>query len=485
MNTKTFRDIFFASPLAGFVLGIAMAVVVLTGSATLYAQAAEDSAQATESTDAPSADRQAIDPPVRVFFKAQDDTQVRGLMTAWNEQTFWYADPKGNEQTFAWTGLQPRDQFTVQQRLIDGLDARQWLRLGARLHAQVGGEKFGKQALTRAQRMDEQLAPIVEQVLAGKTLEEINGDQPDRPGGQQHDGDGEGGGHGHDHDQTFEGPQTVGETSGDQWPKLTAEQHKAVMAQLNAVGQRTKEEITPRLRLFETDYFLFYTDMHRKEAERWAGLLDKMYHRLCELFDVPEDENIWAGKCLILVFQQRDDFVTYEKKMNNYNVPEWTAGLCWQYGDGKVHVTFYRQPDQHQFAYILVHEAVHGFLHRYKTGHRVPNWANEGLAEFIATELVPEARSKNRRITRAKDLLNEQKHAGFFDARNIASHQYALAYVTAAYMISENKKGYVEFIRGVKDGMDWRDALKEKFGADEQRILFTLSRRLGASNYRP
>src|SRR5204862_5952897 len=66
-----------------------------------------------------------------------------------------------------------------------------------------------------------------------------------------------------------------------------------------------------------------------------------------------------------------------------------SAGMCHSYITGYVHTAFYRQPDEKVFAHVLVHESVHGFVHRYRSHVYLPSWANEGLAEVIAAELVP------------------------------------------------------------------------------------------------
>src|SRR5690606_17365852 len=155
-----------------------------------------------------------------------------------------------------------------------------------------------------------------------------------------------------------------------------------------------------------TDYFLFYTDLDRREAERWGALLDRMYDRLCDLFGVARGTNIWRGKCLIFVFRDPQDYYRFEAQVHGQPGDD-TAGRCWQFGDGRVHITFYRQPHESRFAHVLVHEAVHGFLHRYRSPARIPSVWNEGLAEVIAGELVPRARSVTQRQNDSHRILRQ------------------------------------------------------------------------------
>jgi len=422
-------------------------------------------------------EKQAIDPPTRVFFKISDEQPLRGTMFSWDEQGFDYRDAEGEAHRASWTDIGVRDQFYVQQRLIDGRSADQWLRLGARLLPQEGGKPYADQAFKRAERLKPELASVIKQLRDGADLagidEPTDGEAEPTPDKSQDM-----------HAQGSGGPRVVGQVDDRAWPEQTPEQRAAAIERLKAVGERASKEVT-RVALLETEYFLFYTNMGADEAKRWAGLLDKMYHRLCELFDLPEGENIWSGKCLILVFRDKEDFQQFEKQVHRNNMPDWAAGLCTQYGSGDVHVSFYRQPNAHRFADILVHETVHGFLHRYRTGHRVPSWANEGLAEYIAAELVPRATSPRYRYDKAKELLGEGGHKAFFENRHIQPAQYHLAYIITAYMIAQNKTGYVDFIRAVKGGMPWPEALTEKFGAGHEKILYVLSRQLGVKNFRP
>ena len=64
--------------------------------------------------------------------------------------------------------------------------------------------------------------------------------------------------------------------------------------------------------------------------------------------------------------------------------------MCHTFGSGDVHIAFYRQPNDFDSAHVLVHESVHGFVHRYRSPLDIPSWANEGLAEAIATDMVPQ-----------------------------------------------------------------------------------------------
>src|SRR5204863_2043789 len=139
----------------------------------------------------------------------------------------------------------------------------------------------------------------------------------------------------------------------------------------------------------------FVSDLPPAETRKWAALLDKMYLRLAEVFAVPNGENIWRGKAIVFVFANRSNYAHFERTMFGNN-PGSAVGLCHEKSDGQVVISFFRSDDEQQFSHVLVHESVHGFIHRFRTPVQVPSWVNEGLAESIATELVPQPGRRER-----------------------------------------------------------------------------------------
>jgi hypothetical protein len=234
---------------------------------------------------------------------------------------------------------------------------------------------------------------------------------------------------------------------------------------------------------YETKYFLFFTDLQQTEAVRWARQLDQMYARLAELFGVPNGENLWRGKAVIVVFHLRDDFMRFENEVFRVNRP--AAGRCHYERNGNVIITFYRASDDGRFARVLVHESTHGFFYRYRSGARIPSWLNEGLADVMEYELVPAAGLKQASDAAARtELRKPDALKGFFGER-IAYSQYDIARTLSEFMIRQNKKGYVDFINAIKDGTDWREALGQKYGAPLDRLVAVYGASMGVPGLKP
>jgi hypothetical protein len=287
-----------------------------------------------------------------------------------------------------------------------------------------------------------------------------------------------------------DGKESSGETTQPaaddehRWGKLTEQQQADAIRELKAFADGTRKGKAGELRLLETKFFLFYTDLPPAEAENWAGLLDRMYARLAELFAVEKDTNVWRGKALVFVFSKADDYRTFQLE-SHHTDPGNSAGMCHERSDGFVHIAFYRQPKDLDFAHVLVHESVHGFIHRYRGPIHIPSWANEGLAEVIATELVPQPSEANRRRIEARELLQLRGPGDrFFTTRQIEAWQYPVAEQFCSFMIQANKQGYVNFIKGLKDGLSIDDAFEQKYGAPKDRVMAAFLDSMGVKQRR-
>jgi hypothetical protein len=263
------------------------------------------------------------------------------------------------------------------------------------------------------------------------------------------------------------------------WPKLDLEEQADEVDQLNLFAREAARTLDRPLRLRETKFFLFYSDLPQNEADRWAGLLDKMYDRLSELFETGKGVNIWKGKALVFVFASAQDYRRFQVKMHDTN-PGKSVGMCHSFDDGSVHIAFYRQPNERTFAHVLVHESVHGFLHRYRSPAWLPGWVNEGLAEVIAAELVHQpVRAESRPNTARAGFLGHRGFGGLMNKEALEAWQYPVAETLCAYMIRQSQDRFVDFINGIKDGLPWEESLEKRYGVTRERLIRGYGESLG------
>ena len=267
-------------------------------------------------------------------------------------------------------------------------------------------------------------------------------------------------------------PRDIGDADPAFWKPLTDDQQNQAIAQLKAFARQASDTLKHPLRLKETKFFLYYSDLSESESDRYAGLLERMYARLCDLFGLQKGENVWRGKALVFVFSHVEDYRLFERLVENTD-PGGSFAMTHCFGDGMVHTAFDRHPNAAMFEHLLVHECVHGFLHRYRSPDRIPSWANEGLADAAAAEVVPDPARSRLMLTLARTGIEKHNNgvADFFTTRHIDGWQYPVAETLTAWMIHQNRQGYLSFMNGIKEGETCDRSLKENFGLTQMQLL--------------
>jgi hypothetical protein len=408
-----------------------------------------------------------VSPPLPATIPLIEGQPVKGQITKFDGETVTVL--AGETATdIPWTDVKPQAIFALHERLLaKGGGGEQWMAVGVTLMKVAGGTALAERAFARAARLDPTLKGEIDAARSGVATS--------RPTFTDGDAD----------DAAADGAAAP---AGVTWGRQDdAERAQTVKTLKKRAGEMLARAGTTKLTLAETNYFLFYTDMTPTEAQRWTQVLDRMYARLAEMFGVPKDENLWHGKAVIFVFVKREDFQAFEEAAFNIakDAAPAAAGRCHQRGDGSVYVTFYRSASPDAFARLLVHESTHGFLFRYRARTRIPSWANEGLAQVIEYELVPAAGLLQAEHAQARvELRKPNALKDFFASEQIEPAQYPIAQTLTEFMIRQNKRGYVAFINGIKDGLRWDEALKEKYGLGADELIAAYGQSMGVAGLR-
>jgi hypothetical protein len=389
-------------------------------------------------------------------------------------------DAQKQTQTITWDELPAQKVFSLNAQLNRKPTADDWMKLGKKLLTMPGGRAVAEQSFQRAVKLDPTLKDSIAQARKDAlsqpppTPKNVpTGDESPTPPATQPWLNSK------DPNKKIIGPQVVGSVDPNAWKKQTPEEQQAAIEKLKEFANETQRKLNVKLQPFETQYFLFATDIQPNDAQKWAGLLDKMYAQLADMFAMPKGENIWRGKALVFVFSREEDYLKFEMKMHA-TMAAGTAGMCHAYGSGDVHIAFYRQPNDLDFAHVLVHESTHGFLHRYRSPETIPSWANEGLAEYVASKLVPRPGLNMSAAADAKaDLQSRRSLENLFQVEHIVAWQYPVARTLTEFMIKQSAKGYPEFINGIKDGLRWDESLKQKYGVSPDQLVHAYGMSMG------
>jgi len=266
------------------------------------------------------------------------------------------------------------------------------------------------------------------------------------------------------------------------WPQLSSEEHAAAVGELEDMVARV-QEVFPNVAVGHTHEFLVATDLPAAAMAPFTAKLDSMHDLLCDLYGIPRGEPVWKGKCLVIAFAKEADFVAFEGRFMQVD-PRGAHGLCHQRSDGRVVMACHSGGDPVTFAHMLVHETSHGFNHRWLSPRRLPSWLNEGIAEWVGTQIVPGCREVPLKEAQAVQFMKAGGTVGpgFLapdDDHHIDAVQYGIASGLVRMMVGRDRRRFGEFVRGIKEGLSVEESLRQSFAVTPQQLLATFGRGCG------
>ncbi len=275
---------------------------------------------------------------------------------------------------------------------------------------------------------------------------------------------------------------------GNIWEEMTDEEHAEAVADDKEFLQKVTAYFskTP-MRLTETKYFLFLTDMPPAQVAPYIVQLDKMNETLGTAFGFPAGYNIWRGKAVVIVFTERLAFEAFEREFMSHIPGPDVQALCHSFSDGRVVVGCYRGDDPSYFGIVLVHETTHGYVHRYYSSIRIPSWLNEGMSDWAAQLVVPRNESLRQRQAEAQAILKQQGSlgAGFLTSDQIDGWQYGTAAMMVAFLVRQGPDQFKTFIDGIKEGHQWEASLQRAYGITPQELVVLFGRSIGIPQLSP
>ena len=232
-------------------------------------------------------------------------------------------------------------------------------------------------------------------------------------------------------------------------------------------GVRKKMPDVP-FRLIDTEFFTVFTDITPEEVNGYLENLDAMYRELCGAFGVSVQKNVWCGKCVVVIFQKRENYMLYEAQVMGVKNPAMlsgSAGLCHMFGNGEVKFAGFLGDSGNFFGSVLIHETTHGFIHRYLSSASVDSWLNEGMADWVADAIMKDGRITKRQKQSAQAVKAAGGWGDFLEAKNISFEHYGTASTLVDILLDRNKDGqFRQFVREIKEGKPIEASLKDTFG---------------------
>ena len=404
---------------------------------------------------APAMSQGTVATPLALRVRTVDGTRVDGSITSW--------DADGCEGSFgrvAWADLPAVEVNRTLRRILDLSDPRQMVLLGRALLSAEDGQSMGDSTLRQAVQKDGGLRQAADEARAqGVELRRMAGERRVRAAL----------------------PRAIEGSGVEPWPVATDATRADALAESKAEAERALREVNARWTPVESEYWVIYADLTRGDAQELGRRMDNMYRKVAEMFALPKGLNLFHGKGVCIVSADEDRFRAIEQAAFGLMPPPGCVGLCHMIGP-RVIVNAWRSPDDDAFMATLVHEATHGVMHRYGTPVKLPLWAEEGFAEYVAAHSFDSSpvdagrrRQWERFVASGGDTLpyfHTDGHDGLWPGPGAVG--YSIGYLTVSLMIEQKGAAFGEWVKDVKAGMPWEEALKRRFGTDVPALARTV-----------
>jgi hypothetical protein len=335
---------------------------------------------------------------------------------------------------------------------MEQTDACQWVDLGGLLLAIPDGESWAQRAFHRAVRLDQSTVLRIEAVRARAIEEQARRDDLDRTA--------------REHRLHTRTPESR-DWSAEAWPVMGQVERDAALAQMKSDGTQILRLGGLQMAPLETDHFLVYADLPAIKVARLANRLESVYSIMDDLFGADLNGNRFWGKAVVLYFADSDRFRLVEAESFDQLVDRDVLGICQPVG-AKVFINLTGDVASDAFSAALGRAVTHGFMHRFRSPRRLPVWANQGLAEYVASRTAPGAAGAERRRSEALASIRDGGdlaavfNAGWSDPWPPVGA--ATGGLMTTLMINQHAERYRRWVIAVKQGTDWQEALAETYG---------------------
>jgi hypothetical protein len=426
-----------------------------------------------------------VEPPLPWKVKLITGETLKGTISKWD-----FAGIDGSFGHAPWTNFKPDDANRLCRKLLDWRLASQYIQLARMLFSLQGADKLADAALADVIRRDRNCANDVVALRAEvaerrrKVIEDrriaaekefqakaVGADVPKKK---------------NDTPKTKEvapkkkvdaphaPPEIVASDAprAQPWSVSTDAQRAEALTDMKADADRWLKQVNLRYSVVEAKYWVLYADLPIGETKDLAQRMDGMYETVAKMFALPVGLNIFHGKAVVIVSATEAHYRALEMAAFNTMPPPGAIGLCHMVGP-KVVVSAHKSQDENRFMATLVHEASHGFMHRYGSPARLPSWADEGYAEYVAAESFPNSTTKDDRKPQGLKWLRDPNnniltvlHMNYENGSwpGPDAIGYAIGYLTVDYLVQTNAQAFGEWVKDVKAGIPWEEAFKNRFG---------------------
>jgi len=265
-------------------------------------------------------------------------------------------------------------------------------------------------------------------------------------------------------------------------PVLEEESATAIVAQKRFLADAIGKIGAPNLVQFESEFCLLLTDFPEPNAHKIAGYVDQVCRHLNGLFGMPLKTNIWYGKVIVAAFSQQPLYGAFQSKvMGNDNYGNNT--IDYKTKRDKFVVAVRNEDASAVLARRLVWAIGGGYIVRYRSNTRIPDWLHVGMREHVTEQLFPKAGEIQKEFKSVrKHLQKAGSLRGTLSADVIQRDRRQLTGVLVAFLVAQNPHAFGQFFEDVKLGVPWEDAIQTNYGATSSQFVASFGREMGIRN---
>ena len=240
--------------------------------------------------------------------------------------------------------------------------------------------------------------------------------------------------------------------------------------------QRARSDVTAKLlgvavKTVESEHFIVHTTFDAVDAKKISDGLEEIDRQFKEALGVQDKEFVWTGKVVVYAFAKPEEFATFSEKAHGYQ--GGAGGAYFRAALDQAELVLPRKGNDERFKQDLTHEATHLLLHFYRRPGLIPNWLQEGLAQWAEFKAVPQCQARADSRKRIASDLAQRKllrlTALVDDGRPVSADDvvaYAYAWSLVDFLADTRRDKLVRFVRELKDGVEQSVAAKKVFGDD-------------------
>jgi hypothetical protein len=397
---------------------------------------------------------------------------VRGMLVRFDNTSFTMLSNKIETQ-YDWADCTPASAVTLRQKTINRTSATDWLTLGE-FAWNMGAASQAKQALRMAVQLDDSLQSQADGILASTpqlparpvAKESATGDenktpQPDPGNSEELIRSG----------RTPADPRAIVlKPARIAYAPATPEQADAANAAARERAAETARQLGITFHEMETDHFLIFTDWDQGNYDFLQTKLEKAYTIVARQFGMDAKDNIFVGKLPVFMFERYEDFSNINRQVAGYyqGTTNGFGHMAMWKPDKTMTVTSSLDEARQLWGHVLIHEFTHAFMARYRSNVHIPTWLNEGIAELISSEEIPQ----RGQWTNARQIAMGNDYIGFLFRVNASppGRYYPVMHTIAEMLAVNNRKNLIKMIDAIKDGTDPEEALQTYFKLDFARL---------------